>query len=49
MPHIMKRLPKCVTFRCTVSRKAQSLLGWSPKIQLREGLAKTIDYFDRYY
>ncbi|MGE0597394.1 MAG: UDP-glucuronic acid decarboxylase family protein [Hyphomonadaceae bacterium] len=26
--------------------KAQALLGWEPKIQLREGLAKTIAYFD---
>jgi UDP-glucuronate decarboxylase len=26
--------------------KAQELLGWQPKIQLRDGLAKTIAYFD---
>jgi UDP-glucuronate decarboxylase len=26
--------------------KAQSILGWTPKIQLREGLRKTIEYFD---
>jgi UDP-glucuronate decarboxylase len=25
--------------------KAKSLLGWEPKIQLEEGLIKTIDYF----
>ena len=24
---------------------AKELLGWEPKIPLREGLAKTIDYF----
>jgi UDP-glucuronate decarboxylase len=27
--------------------KAQELLGWKPKVQLEEGLLKTIDYFDR--
>jgi UDP-glucuronate decarboxylase len=27
--------------------KAQELLGWSPKVQLREGLARTIEYFDQ--
>lgn len=26
--------------------KAQEILGWEPKIQLRDGLAKTIAYFD---
>ncbi len=26
--------------------KAKTLLGWEPKIPLREGLARTIDYFD---
>lgn len=26
--------------------KAKELLGWEPKIQLREGLARTIEYFD---
>ncbi|HYD73102.1 MAG TPA: UDP-glucuronic acid decarboxylase family protein [Candidatus Binatia bacterium] len=26
--------------------KAKELLGWQPKIQLRDGLKKTIDYFD---
>jgi len=25
---------------------AQKLLGWSPKIQLEEGLKLTIEYFD---
>ena len=28
--------------------KAKAILGWEPKIQLREGLAKTIAYFDRF-
>ena len=27
--------------------KAKALLGWEPKTQLREGLAKTIAYFDK--
>lgn len=27
--------------------KAQQLLGWSPKVQLREGLTRTIEYFDK--
>ena len=26
--------------------KAREILGWEPKVQLREGLAKTIAYFD---
>jgi UDP-glucuronate decarboxylase len=26
---------------------AQELLGWSPRVQLREGLIKTIEYFER--
>jgi UDP-glucuronate decarboxylase len=26
--------------------KAKNLLGWQPKVQLRDGLRKTIDYFD---
>lgn len=27
--------------------KAREILGWEPKIQLREGLSKTIEYFDQ--
>jgi UDP-glucuronate decarboxylase len=27
--------------------KAQAVLGWSPKVQLKEGLTRTIQYFDR--
>ena len=27
--------------------KAKAVLAWQPKIELREGLKKTIDYFDR--
>jgi UDP-glucuronate decarboxylase len=27
--------------------KAQQLLGWSPKVQLKEGLTRTIEYFDK--
>jgi UDP-glucuronate decarboxylase len=27
--------------------KAKAILGWAPKIQLREGLTKTVAYFDR--
>jgi len=26
--------------------KARELLGWAPKVQLRDGLVKTIAYFD---
>jgi UDP-glucuronate decarboxylase len=26
---------------------ARSELGWEPKVQLQEGLRKTIEYFDR--
>ena len=25
--------------------RARTLLGWEPKVELREGLTKTIDYF----
>ena len=28
------------------SRKAKQVLGWEPKVPLREGLTKTIEYFD---
>jgi UDP-glucuronate decarboxylase len=28
--------------------KANALLGWSPSISKREGLAKTIEYFDAF-
>jgi UDP-glucuronate decarboxylase len=27
--------------------KAQQILGWSPKVQLKEGLTRTIEYFDQ--
>ena len=27
--------------------KAKAILGWEPKTQLREGLVKTVDYFDK--
>ena len=33
--------------RCPDIAKARSLLGWEPKVPLREGLKKTIDYFER--
>lgn len=26
--------------------KARTILGWEPKVQLREGLARTIAYFE---
>jgi nucleoside-diphosphate-sugar epimerase len=26
---------------------AQKLLGWAPRVQLRDGLMKTIEYFER--
>ncbi|MCG8493355.1 MAG: GDP-mannose 4,6-dehydratase, partial [Sneathiellales bacterium] len=33
--------------RCPDIRKARGYLGWQPSIDLKEGLAKTIQYFDR--
>src|SRR4051794_41301244 len=33
--------------RCPDISKAQSVLGWQPKVKLEEGLQRTIDYFDR--
>ncbi|MEL7430151.1 MAG: SDR family NAD-dependent epimerase/dehydratase, partial [Pseudomonadota bacterium] len=32
--------------RCPDISKAQESLGWNPKVKLRDGLSKTIDYFD---
>ena len=34
--------------RCPDITKARELLGWEPTIQLREGLGKTITYFDEF-
>src|SRR5262252_414051 len=33
--------------RCPDISKAQKLLGWSPKVGLRDGLMKAIEYFDQ--
>jgi UDP-glucuronate decarboxylase len=33
--------------RCPDIGLAKSVLGWQPQVQLREGLKKTIDYFDQ--
>jgi UDP-glucuronate decarboxylase len=33
--------------RCPDISRAQELLGWAPRVQLREGLTKTIAYFER--
>jgi UDP-glucuronate decarboxylase len=33
--------------RCPDISKAKAVLGWEPKVQLDEGLGKTISYFDR--
>jgi UDP-glucuronate decarboxylase len=33
--------------RRPVIDKAKAQLGWEPKVQLREGLGKTIAYFDQ--
>jgi UDP-glucuronate decarboxylase len=33
--------------RCPDISKAQSVLGWQPKVKLESGLQRTIDYFDR--
>jgi UDP-glucuronate decarboxylase len=32
--------------RCPDLEKAGSLLGYIPKVQLRDGLSRTIDYFE---
>jgi UDP-glucuronate decarboxylase len=33
--------------RCPDIDLAQNLLGWAPRVQLRDGLIKTIEYFER--
>jgi UDP-glucuronate decarboxylase len=33
--------------RCPDIGLAQNLLGWAPRVQLRDGLTKTIEYFER--
>jgi UDP-glucuronate decarboxylase len=33
--------------RCPDIGLAQNLLGWEPRVQLRDGLMKTIEYFER--
>jgi UDP-glucuronate decarboxylase len=33
--------------RCPDITKARTLLGWEPKVALRDGLKRTVDYFDR--
>jgi UDP-glucuronate decarboxylase len=33
--------------RCPDITQATAVLGWQPKTDLKEGLARTIDYFDR--
>jgi UDP-glucuronate decarboxylase len=33
--------------RCPDITKARELLGWVPRVQLEQGLARTIDYFER--
>jgi UDP-glucuronate decarboxylase len=33
--------------RCPDISKAQELLAWSPRVQLRQGLVKTIEYFEK--
>jgi UDP-glucuronate decarboxylase len=35
------------TQRCPDISRAQSLLGWQPKVPLETGLKKTIEYFDK--
>ena len=42
----MKRLPEDdPTRRCPDITKARALLGWEPHISLKEGLAKSLDFF----
>jgi UDP-glucuronate decarboxylase len=33
--------------RCPDISKARELLAWSPRVQLRQGLIKTIEYFEK--
>lgn len=33
--------------RCPDITKARETLGWAPRVQLEQGLARTIDYFER--
>jgi UDP-glucuronate decarboxylase len=33
--------------RCPDTTKAEAVLGWQPKTNLRDGLARTIQYFDK--
>jgi UDP-glucuronate decarboxylase len=33
--------------RCPDISLAQTLLAWAPRVQLREGLGKTVEYFER--
>jgi hypothetical protein len=33
--------------RCPDISLAQNLLAWAPRVQLRDGLMKTIEYFER--
>ena len=33
--------------RCPDIGLAQNLLGWTPRVQLRDGLMKTVEYFER--
>ncbi|HEV2325940.1 MAG TPA: UDP-glucuronic acid decarboxylase family protein [Terracidiphilus sp.] len=45
-PLVFKPLPvDDPTRRCPDISKARKLLGWEPRIALREGLAKSLDYF----
>ena len=40
--------PSEVDLLCGDAGKARRVLGWEPTIALREGLRKTIDYFDKF-
>jgi UDP-glucuronate decarboxylase len=33
--------------RCPDITQAQQVLGWQPRVQLQDGLRRTIEYFDR--
>jgi UDP-glucuronate decarboxylase len=47
-PLVFRRLPQDDPMqRCPDITQAREVLGWAPRVQLEQGLARTIDYFER--